>query len=85
MSSGPGGGGRRAALEYHHATNVAAHGTDEDEERTIENRPMPFHDYGDAVRLPLETSVAGPLLQDGAGIVRSQPGRDYGRGTMPPG
>jgi SagB-type dehydrogenase family enzyme len=27
-------------------------------------------------------SVAGALLRDGAGIVRSQPGRDYGGGTI---
>src|SRR2546430_17601823 len=61
-----------AALDYHRATNVPAGGTDEDEARTLETRPRPFKDYGDAERLPLETSVAGPLLQDGAGIVRSR-------------
>lgn len=71
-----------AALEYHRATDVPAGGTDEDEARVYSTRPLPFHDYGDAERLPLETSVAGPLLQDGAGIVRSQQGRDYGGGTM---
>ena len=70
------------ALEYHRATNVAAHGTDEDEARRPETRPLPFNDYGEAQRLPLETSVAGPLLQAGAGIVRSQPRRDYGGGTI---
>ena len=70
------------ALDYHRATNVAAHGTDEDEARTIETRPSLFKDYGDAERLPLETSIAGPLLQDGAGIVRSQERRDYGGGTI---
>jgi len=72
------------ALQYHRATNVDAddktYGLDLT--RTPEMRPAPFHDYGDAGRLPLETSVAGWLLQDGAGIVRSQPGRDYGGGTM---
>jgi SagB-type dehydrogenase family enzyme len=70
------------ALEYHRATNVAAHGTDEDEARTIETRPSLFKDYGDAERLPLDASIAGQLLQDGAGIVRSQERRDYGGGTI---
>ena len=74
----------RAALEYHRATNVRA--ADEtygmDLEKVVDTRPPPFHDYGDAERLPLEASVAGPLLQDGAGIVRSQAGRDYGGGTI---
>src|SRR3954467_5822406 len=69
-------------LESPRATNVAAHGTDEDEARTIETRPSLFKDYGDAERLPLETSVAGRLLQAGAGIVRSQERRDYGGGTI---
>jgi SagB-type dehydrogenase family enzyme len=73
---------RSAALEYHEATNVAAGGTDEDEERFVGARPRPFKDYGDAERLPLEASVAGPLLQRGAGIVRSQERRDYGGGTI---
>jgi SagB-type dehydrogenase family enzyme len=71
-----------AALEYHRATNVEAGGTDEDEARTIETRPRNLRDYGDAERLPLDASVAGALLQDGAGIVRSQPGRDYDGGPM---
>ena len=71
-----------ASLDYHRATNVAAGGTDEDEVRTIETRPSLFKDYGDAERLPLEASIAGPLLQDGAGIVRSQERRDYGSGTI---
>ena len=71
-----------ASLDYHRATNVAAGGTDEDEVRTIETRPSLFKDYGDAERLPLEMSIAGPLLQDGAGIVRSQERRDYGGGTI---
>ena len=60
------------ALEYHRATNVAAGGTDEDEARTLETKPSVFKDYGDAERVPLETSIAGPVLQDGAGVVRSQ-------------
>jgi SagB-type dehydrogenase family enzyme len=71
-----------AALAYHRATDVSAGGTDEDEQRTVGDRPPAFKDYGDAQRLPLETSPAGPLLQAGAGIVRSQAERDYGGGTM---
>jgi SagB-type dehydrogenase family enzyme len=73
---------RSAALEYHETTNVAAGGTDEDEGRFVGARPLPFKDYGDADRLPLEMSVAGSLLQRGAGIVRSQDRRDYGGGTI---
>jgi SagB-type dehydrogenase family enzyme len=71
-----------AVLDYHRATNVAAYGTDEDEARMVDTRPSPFKDYGDAERLPLEGSLAGPLLQDAAGIVRSQSRRDYGGGTI---
>ena len=71
-----------ATLDYHRATNVPAGGTDEDEARTLETRPSVFKDYGDAERLPLETAVAGPLLRDGAGIVRSQERRDYDGGTI---
>ena len=71
-----------AVLDYHRATDVAAHGTDEDEERRVGNRPSLFKDYGGAERVPLETSVAGPLLGSGAGVIRSQPGRDYGGGTI---
>jgi len=52
-----------AVLEYHRATNVAADGTDEDEERMVDARPSPFKDYADTERLALEASVAGPLLQ----------------------
>ena len=70
-----------ASLEYHRATDVPAGGTDEDEQRVIGDRPPPFKDYGDAERLPLEASVAGPLLQAGAGVVRSQQRRDYGGET----
>lgn len=71
-----------AALRYHEATDVAAGGTDEDEQRLVGDRPDPFKDHGDAERLPLDVSVAGQLLQDGAGIVRSQHERDYGGGTI---
>jgi SagB-type dehydrogenase family enzyme len=71
-----------AALEYHRATNVPPGGTDEDEVRTIETKPSVFKDYGDARRVPPGTSLAGRLLQDGAGIVRSQARRDYGGGTI---
>ena len=70
------------ALDYHRATNVEAGGTDEDEVRTIETKPSVFKDYGDAERLPLESSIAGPVLQDGAGVVRSTDRRDYGGGTI---
>jgi SagB-type dehydrogenase family enzyme len=70
------------ALDYHRATNVAAGGTDEDEARTIETKPSVFKDYGDAERLPLESSIAGSVLQDGGGIVRTQERRDYGGGTI---
>jgi SagB-type dehydrogenase family enzyme len=60
-------------LEYHRATNVVAGGTDEDEVRTIETLPVPFKDYpADAERVPLDGSVAGPLLEAGAGIMRSR-------------
>jgi SagB-type dehydrogenase family enzyme len=69
-------------LRYHRATDVVAHGTDEDEARMVDARPSLFKDYGDAERLPLEASIAGPSLQDAAGIVRSQAGRDYGGGTI---
>ena len=71
-----------AALEYHRATNVAAVGSDEDLQRDIAKRPSLFKDYGDAERVPLDATIAGRLLQDGAGVVRSQPRRDYGGGTM---
>jgi len=71
-----------AVLDYHAATNVPAGGTDEDEHRFVGARPSVFKDYGDAERLPLVTSSAGRLLQDGAGIVRSQARRDYGGGTI---
>ena len=70
------------ALEYHRATDVAAGGTDEDEQRLVGDRPPAFKEHGEAKRLPLTTSVAGELLQNAAGIVRSQERRDYGGGTM---
>ena len=73
---------RSAALEYHEATNVPVSGTDEDEQRFVGDRPAPFKDYGEDELLPLATSVAGPLLEDAAGIVRSQARRDYGGGTI---
>jgi SagB-type dehydrogenase family enzyme len=60
-----------AALDYHYATNVPAGGTDEDEGRTLETHPAPFKDYGDAEGVPIESSVAGPILRDGAAVVRS--------------
>jgi SagB-type dehydrogenase family enzyme len=66
-----------AALDYHRATNVPAGGTDEDEQRFVGDRPLPFKDYGNAERIP-----AGPVLRDGAGVVRSQERRDYGGGTI---
>jgi len=71
-----------ASLEYHRATDVPAGGTDEDDHRFIGDLPPPFKDYGDVERLPLDASVAGPLLQAGAGIVRTQERRGYGGETM---
>jgi SagB-type dehydrogenase family enzyme len=65
------------ALDYHRTTNVPAGGTDEDEERTPETRPKPFKEYGDAARVPLETSVAGRVLDDGAGVIRSRGGYHF--------
>jgi SagB-type dehydrogenase family enzyme len=56
------------ALEYHRATDVPAGGTDEDEARMVGRRPHAFKEYGDAARLPLATSMAGPLLQEAGGI-----------------
>ena len=40
-------------------------GTDEDEARTLETHPTLFKDYGDAERVPLEKSLAGPILGNG--------------------
>ena len=72
-----------AALDYHRATDYAPGDWEsQDSERYAGDRPPLFKDYGDAPRLPLETSVAGPLLQAAAGIVRSQEGRDYRGGTI---
>jgi glyoxalase family protein len=61
-----------AALDYHRATNVPAGGTDEDEARRLETRPHPFKEYGGADRVPLSVTVAGPLLGDGAGVLRTR-------------
>src|SRR6266540_7436425 len=61
-----------AARDYHLATNVPAGGTDEDEARTLETHPSPFKAYGDAERVPLETSDAGPILGDGAAVLRTR-------------
>src|SRR6266540_4858379 len=61
-----------AARDYHLATNVPAGGTDEDEARTLETHPSPFKAYGDAERVPLEASVAGPILGDGAAVLRTR-------------
>jgi SagB-type dehydrogenase family enzyme len=73
-----------AALEYHRRTIVPAPRGWEDEDalRFAGPRPPLVKDYGAAERVPLEASVAGPLLRDGAGVVRSQPRRDYDGGTM---
>ena len=60
------------ALAYHRATNVAAHGTDEDEARTLETYPTLFKDYGDSERVPLEKSLAGPILGNGAAVMRTR-------------
>jgi SagB-type dehydrogenase family enzyme len=59
-------------LEYHRATNVAAYGTDEDEARTLDTHPSAFKEYGDAERLPLDASVAGAILGDGAAVIRTR-------------
>ena len=61
-----------AARDYHLATNVPAGGTDEDEARTLDTHPSSFKAYGDAERVPLEASVAGPLLGDGAAVLRTR-------------
>ena len=66
-----------AALAYHGATNVAAYGTDEDEARTLDTHPTAFKEYGDAERLPLETSVGGRVLGDGAAVVRTRTHRGF--------
>ena len=73
-----------AALECHVATKVAtfAEWDEEDKLRYEGPRPPLVKEYPGAERLPLDASPAGRLLRDGAGIVRSQPNRDYGGGTM---
>ena len=60
------------ALDYHRATNVPVGGTDEDEARSLDTHPSPFKDYGEAQRVPLESSVAGPILGDGAAVLRTR-------------
>jgi SagB-type dehydrogenase family enzyme len=73
-----------AALEHHRRTNYAGWNTWEAEDplRYAAPRPPLVKDYPEAERVPLDASAAGRLLRDGAGVVRSQPGRDYGGGTM---
>jgi SagB-type dehydrogenase family enzyme len=71
-----------ASERYHRATKhtpqtIAVHPRPD-----LATRPRMFRDNGAAERLPVDCSVAGRLLQAGAGIVRSQSGRDYGGGTM---
>jgi len=74
-----------AALEYHRATNYPPGAWEDDAEtarRYVGERPAIFKEYGDAERLPLDGYAAGPLLRDGAGVVRSTAGADYGGGTV---
>jgi len=71
-----------ASERYHRATEhtpqtIAVHPPPD-----LATRPRSFRDNGGAERLPVDCSLAGRLLQAGAGIVRSQRGRDYGGGTM---
>ena len=61
-----------ATLEYHRATSVPAGGTDEAHFLDPATWRSPFKEYGEVERLPLEASVAGALLRDGAGVVRSR-------------
>jgi hypothetical protein len=82
-SSAEGGDESPSATDnYHRATKHTPRTVAAARPPDLATRPPPFHDYGDAERLPLESSVAGPLLDAGAGIVRSQRGRDYGGGTI---
>ena len=73
-----------AALEYHRRTVVAGpRGWEDDVHLRYEGpRPPLVKEYGGAERVALDESLVGRLLRDGAGVVRSQPGRDYGGGTM---
>jgi SagB-type dehydrogenase family enzyme len=71
-----------ASERYHRATKhtpqtIAVHPPPD-----LTNRPRMFRENGTLDRLPVDCSVAGWLLQAGAGIVHSQSGRDYGGGTM---
>lgn len=61
-----------AALEYHRATDVETGGTDEDEARTLDTHPTLFKEYVGAERVPLDSSVAGPILGDGASVLRTR-------------
>jgi SagB-type dehydrogenase family enzyme len=71
------------ALDYHRATNyLPGDWENEEADRYAGEKPRVFKDYGDVERLPLDGTVAGPLLRDGAGVVGSQEGRDYGGGTI---
>jgi SagB-type dehydrogenase family enzyme len=60
------------ALHYHRVTNVPAGGTDEDEARTLEMHPTLFKEYGEAERVPLDASISGPSLGDGAAVIRTR-------------
>jgi len=74
-----------AVLDYHRETNYPPGAWEDEAEaarRYVGEKPLVFKDYGDAERLPLDVSAAGPLLAAGAGVVRSEPGRDYRGGTM---
>ena len=71
-----------ASERYHRATKHTPHSIAVHPRPDLATRPRKFRDNGAAERLPVDRSVAGRLLQAGAGIVRSQSGRDYGGGTM---
>jgi SagB-type dehydrogenase family enzyme len=60
-----------AALDYHRATNVEAGGSDEDLERTLDTYPILFKAYGEAERASLDITAAGPILGDGAAVLRT--------------
>jgi len=60
-----------AALDYHRATNVEAGGSDEDLERTLDTHPILFKAYGEAERVPLDVTPAGPILGNGAAVLRT--------------
>jgi SagB-type dehydrogenase family enzyme len=73
-----------AALEYHRRTIVRAPRGWEDEDALRYDGPRPpiRKRYAAAEQVPLDACVAGPLLGDGAAVVRSQERRDYDGGTM---